>query len=95
MNREVNLVLSSIGENISEVEGMEKLFDWPGEYESNSIPVNGFAAWTKSKTEESKEKAEETIIFCFQVSGIKFCHLGELGHKLTSDMINEIGDVDV
>ena len=84
-----------MGENLSEVDGMHKLFDWPGEYESRSIPVNGFAAWTKSKAKESKEKVDETIIFCFQVSGVKFCHLGELGHTLTSDMVNEIGDVDV
>lgn len=90
-----DLVLSSVGENLSEVDGMHKLFDWPGEYESKSIPINGFAAWTKSKSKESKEKVDETIIFCFQVSGVKFCHLGELGHTLTSDMINEIGDVDV
>jgi len=90
-----DLVLSSVGENLSEVDGMHKLFDWPGEYESKSIPVNAFVAWTKSKSIESKEKVDETIIFCFQMSGIKFCHLGELGHTLTSDMINEIGDVDV
>ncbi len=90
-----NIVLSSIGENLSEVDGMEKLFDWPGEYESKNIPVNGFAAWTKSKSKESKDKVDETIIFCFQMAGIKFCHLGELGHTLTSDMVNEIGDVDV
>ncbi len=90
-----DLVLSSVGENLSEVDGMHKLFDWPGEYESRSIPVNGFVAWTKSKAKESKEKVDETIIFCFQVSGVKFCHLGELGHTLTSDMVNEIGDVDI
>ena len=74
---------------------MHKLFDRPGEYESRSIPINGFSALTKSKAKESKDKVDETIIFCFQVSGIKFCHLGELGHTLTSDMVNEIGDVDI
>ena len=48
-----DLVLSSVGENLSEVDGMHKLFDWPGEYESKSVPVNGFQAWTKSKAKDS------------------------------------------
>ena len=84
-------VLSSLAETV-EVEGSEKLFDWPGEYEYKGVPLNAFQAWTAAKDDP---KAEKTIIFAFKMQGIKVCHLGALGHKLTDEMINKIGDVDI
>lgn len=67
---------------------MEKLFDWPGEYEIKNIGITALPVGTK-------EGKNDTMIFCFQIEGVKFCHLGELGHMLNSDTIKEIGDVDV
>jgi len=93
-----DFVLSSLGEKETpaHVEGATKVFNWPGEYEIKDVPIVGFQAWTKSKSAENeKEKIEKTILFRFQVDGVKVCHLGELGHTLTSDMLKEIGDVDV
>jgi L-ascorbate metabolism protein UlaG (beta-lactamase superfamily) len=79
------------------IEEGQSLIDWPGEYEMKGVPIKGFQAWTKSKSKEEVEgeTGEETIIFYFNLGGIKFCHLGELGHALTSDMINEIGETDI
>ena len=34
-------------------------------------------------------------IFCFQVDGIRVCHLGDLGHLLSTEQATSIGDVDV
>ena len=87
------IVLSSLGEEaqLAEVKDVKKVFDWPGEYEIAEIPIIGLNAWTKSKSEEG----EKTIIFCFEIDKVKVCHLGELGHKLTTEMTEEIGDVDV
>jgi len=93
------VVLSSLGEGqeLAEVKEASKIFDWPGEYEVAEIPIVGLTAWTRSrsKEEEGGEKGEKTIIFCFGVDKIKICHLGGLGHKLTSEMVDEIGDIDV
>lgn len=91
------VVLSSLNEEPAKVDGVEVTFDWPGEYETKDIPILAFQAWTKSKSKEQEEGGEgdKTIIFCFDMNGIKFCHLGELGHVLTSDMVKQIGDVDV
>lgn len=81
---------------ITDVKGEKKIFEWPGEYEVYDIPIIAFKAWTKSRTSEKETgKSESTLIFCFEIDGIKICHLGELGHALTSDMIKEIGDVDI
>ena len=35
------------------------------------------------------------IIFVFAIDGVRFCHLGDLGHFLSSDQQKEIGEVDV
>ena len=97
-NLKGNVVLLSSeeeGGNI-EVEGNPRKFDWPGEYEVGGIPIMAFLAWTKSKSkEDAGEKGDTTLIFRFEVDGVKVCHLGDVGHVLTSDMVNEIGDVDV
>ena len=85
-----DVVLSSLKEDPIEIEGAIKVFDLPGEYEVKNIPIIGFRAWTKSRTTEEKEgKGEGTIIFYFEMGGVKFCHLGDLGHVLTSDMVNQ------
>ena len=93
-----DVVLSSLKEGeTAEVEGVEKVFTWPGEYEVKDIPIIGFRAWTESLSEEEEKghKGEPTIIYYFQMGNFKVCHLGELGHILSSDMIKKIGDVDI
>lgn len=91
-----DLVLSSLENTSAEVKGEPKIFDWPGEYECRGIPIIGFQAWTKSRSKEEEEgQGEQTIIFYFEINDIKICHLGSLGHILTSEMVNKIGDVDI
>ena len=34
-------------------------------------------------------------IFCFEVDGIRICHLGDLGHPLNDNQVAEIGKVDI
>jgi len=34
-------------------------------------------------------------IFCFEVDGVRLCHLGDLGHRLSDKQVSEIGIVDV
>ena len=94
------VILSSLGEeaDLAEVKDMEKTFNWPGEYEVAEIPIVGLSAWTRSRTQEEEKEDNEggrTIVFKFEIDKVKVCHLGGLGHKLTSEMLDEIGDVDV
>jgi len=35
------------------------------------------------------------IIFCFEVDGVRVCHLGDLGHRLDDRQLADIGRVDV
>lgn len=74
-----------------------KVFDWPGEYESRNIFIQGITAYDRPREKDSdkKDEAEKMIIFAFEMDGFKICHLGNLGHKLTPEMLEAIGDVDV
>jgi L-ascorbate metabolism protein UlaG (beta-lactamase superfamily) len=45
--------------------------------------------------EASGAKRGENIMYQFTVDGIKFCHLGDLGHDLNNESIERIGEVDV
>jgi len=37
----------------------------------------------------------ENSVLCFEVDGMKICHNGDLGHKLTNEQLDHIGNVDV
>ena len=37
----------------------------------------------------------ENTIFKFEIDGVKFCHLGDLGEYFSADLVEEIGEVDV
>ena len=34
-------------------------------------------------------------IFCFEVDGVRVCHLGDLGHQLSDKQVTELGEVDI
>ncbi len=40
------------------------------------------------------QRGKNTVL-CFEVDGIKVCHLGDLGHQLSGGQVSEIGSVDV
>ena len=41
-----------------------------------------------------KERGNNTI-FCFEVDGVKVCHLGDLGHMLNERQAAELGEIDI
>jgi len=41
-----------------------------------------------------KERGNNTI-FCFEVDGVKVCHLGDLGHPLNEKQAAEMGEIDI
>lgn len=41
------------------------------------------------------EKRGKNIIFKFTMGNITFCHLGDLGHELDENAVQQIGDVDI
>jgi L-ascorbate metabolism protein UlaG (beta-lactamase superfamily) len=45
--------------------------------------------------EEFGAKRGSNIMYKFIVDGIKFCHLGDLGHDLDNETVEKIGEVDI
>ena len=64
----------------------------PGEYEISGVLIIGVA--TYHDTEGGSKRGKNTV-YLMEVDGVSVCHLGDLGHVLTSEQVEEIGDVDV
>jgi L-ascorbate metabolism protein UlaG (beta-lactamase superfamily) len=64
----------------------------PGEYSCLGLEIRGIRSFHDQK--KGRLRGENTI-FCFQLDGIRICHLGDLGHILSSSQISEIGPVDL
>ena len=43
---------------------------------------------------EGKLRGKNTIL-CFEVDGITICHLGDLGHQLSAQQVDELGKIDI
>ncbi len=61
------------------------------EKELGGVEIKGFSSY---HDESEGEKRGENTIYKFNTNGTKFCHLGDLGHVLDEEAVNEIGDVD-
>ena len=43
---------------------------------------------------DGSQRGKNTI-FCFEVDGIRVCHIGDLGHQLTDKQVADLGKVDI
>jgi L-ascorbate metabolism protein UlaG (beta-lactamase superfamily) len=76
-----------------------------GEYEVGGISIFGVSTFHKVNGEAIEGALEyddnggvergKNIVFTSLVDGIRVCHLGDLGHELTPEQLEEIGSVDV
>ena len=41
-----------------------------------------------------KKRGNNTIL-CFEVDGVRVCHLGDLGHRLSDRQVAELGNIDI
>jgi L-ascorbate metabolism protein UlaG (beta-lactamase superfamily) len=81
--------------NVAAVKPMrERLFliEGPGEYEVGGVMIAGV------RTFHDKLKGAErgsNSVYVIHLDDVVFCHLGDLGHELTTHQLDEIGNVDV
>lgn len=74
------------------ISGEPRLVTGPGEYEIAGVLIIGMAAFHDGKKGDIKGK---NTIYLMEVDEISVCHLGDLGHVLTTEQVEELGDVDV
>ena len=74
------------------ISGEPRLVTGPGEYEINGVLISGIA--TFHDRERGQQRGKNTV-YVIEVDEISVCHLGDLGHVLTAEQVEEIDDVDV
>jgi len=74
------------------ISGEPRLVIRPGEYEISDVLIIGIA--TFHDADRGRQRGENTI-YLMEVDEILVCHLGDLGHVLTAEQVEEIGNVDV
>lgn len=74
------------------IAGDPKIVSGPGEYEIAGISIFGTHTYHDNKNGE--ERGANTV-YVMTIDGINVCHLGDLGHALTDEQLDSIGNVDV
>jgi L-ascorbate metabolism protein UlaG (beta-lactamase superfamily) len=74
------------------VGGARKVVDGPGEYEIMGVSILGYPSFHDAK--EGAERGENTI-YLIEADGLRVAHVGDLGHKLSDKMIEELGSIDI
>ena len=69
-----------------------RLVTEPGEYEISGVLIIGIATF---HDEEKGQKRGKNSAYLIEVDEVSVCHLGDLGHVLTTDQVEELGNVDV
>ena len=68
------------------------LLDSPGEYEVHHVLISGVRTY---RDDELGAQRGANTCFVFELDGIHVVHLGDIGHLLTEEQLDEIGAVDV
>jgi L-ascorbate metabolism protein UlaG (beta-lactamase superfamily) len=58
----------------------------------SNVEISGFETF---HDENSGSKRGNNIVYKFVIDGMKFCHLGDLGHELDDNTVQKIGSVDI
>jgi L-ascorbate metabolism protein UlaG (beta-lactamase superfamily) len=72
--------------------GQPKVVNRPGEYEISGVLIIGIATFHDG--EKGKKRGKNTV-YLMEIDEISVCHLGDLGHVLSAEQVEEIDNVDV
>ena len=72
--------------------GNPKLVTGPGEYEISNMLIIGVATFHDNDRGSTRGK---NTVYLIEMDEVSICHLGDLGHVLTDEQVEELGSVDV
>lgn len=64
----------------------------PGEYEIGGVLIIGISTYHDS---EKGARSGKNTVYVIEIDEITICHLGDLGHPLSSNQVEELGNIDV
>jgi L-ascorbate metabolism protein UlaG (beta-lactamase superfamily) len=74
------------------VDGSPRIVRGPGEYEISDVLITGVASYHDNK--HGQELGRNTI-YIIHMDDLVICHLGDLGHILQEDQLEEVADADM
>jgi L-ascorbate metabolism protein UlaG (beta-lactamase superfamily) len=74
------------------ISGEHRLLTGPGEYEISGVLILGIAAYHDAVKGQSRGK---NIVYLMEIDGVAVCHLGDIGHVLSDEQVEEMGNVDI
>lgn len=77
---------------ISGIGGDPKPVLGPGEYEISGVLIIGM---TTFHDREGGKKRGKNTAYLIEIDEVSVCHLGDLGHVLTTEQVEEIDNIDV
>lgn len=77
---------------VDRVDGDPFIVNQPGEYEIKGAFILGIASFHDAV--EGAKRGQNTIC-SIEIDGVRICHLGDLGHRLSDKQQEEINGVDV
>lgn len=81
------------GHNYAEaVGGNPRVVRGPGEYEISDVLITGVPSYHDGK--RGQEQGRNTI-YVIHIDDVVVCHLGDLGHTLQEEQLEEVADADV
>jgi len=89
------VTLSHFHHGHSYIEGIvddPKQIKSPGEYEIGGIFITGISTFHDNNKGDLRGK---NTIYIIEMDEITLCHLGDLGHPLSPQLVEELGDVDI
>ena len=78
--------------NVAAVKGNPEVLRRAASSTARGIKFKGITSY---HDDEGGRMRGGNVIFCFEVDGVKVCHLGDLGHRLDDKQLAEIGGVDI
>ncbi len=74
------------------INGNPKVVTGPGEYEISNTLIIGVSTFHDN---EKGIKRGKNTVYLIEINEISICHLGDLGHVLTDEQLEALGNVDV
>ena len=76
---------------VTGLRGSPQVIKTPGKHEVKGVVVEGIPSYHDAS---GGSERGENIIFIVVADGIRVCHLGDLGHRLSAKEVKAIGQVD-
>lgn len=74
------------------INGAPRVVKGPGEYEISGVLILGLTAYHDAVKGLSRGK---NTIYLLEIDGVTICHLGDIGHVLGDEPLEEMGKIDI